>query len=219
MDKKYENQELIDKVDKISNEILAQKGHMYIRERFFGAMIDKMGLKTGAEIGVDVGEFSGKLLSGCTLEKLYGVDFWPSDFGSDFRPDFFIKEGGTRYQQCQKNLEKFIQEGRVELVKSDSVVAATKFEDNSLDFVYIDGDHSLQGIMFDTYAFTPKIRIGGICAGHDYKDGANSGVSGWDGKQLDYKVKTVVDYFCQRFGYKLNVVGGIVKSWWFVRSR
>jgi len=218
MDKKYENQELIDNTDKMANEILAQKGHMYIRERFFGAMIDKMGLKTGAEIGVDVGEFSGKLLSGCSLEKLYGVDFWPSDFGSDFRPDFFIKEGGTRYQQCQNNLEKFIKEGRVELVKARSVEAAQKFEDNSLDFVYIDGDHSME-FLFDLYAWTPKVKIGGMVSGHDFKCNKNSGISDFWGEQFDYAVQPCAEYFARRYGYKLNVVGGIVKSWWFVRSR
>lgn len=218
MDKKYENQDLIDKADLLSKEILSQKGHMYIRERFFGAMIDKMGLEKGVEVGVDIGEFSGKLLGGCSLKKLYGVDFWPDDFGSNYRPDFFIKEGGTRYQQCQKNLEKFIQEERCELIKATSVEAAGKFENNSLDFVYIDGDHSME-FLFDLYAWTPKIKLGGICGGHDFKCNKNSGIKDYWGEQFDFAVQPCVEYFTRRYGYKLNVVGGIIKSWWFVRNR
>ena len=216
--KKYENQELVDTVDGLAKEILAQKGHMYIRERFFGALIDKMGLEKGCEVGVDVGEFSNKLLGLCNLKKLYGVDLWPDDFGSDFRPDFFAKEGATRYQQCQKNLENFIKDGRVELIKSDSVEAANKFEDNSLDFVYIDGDHSLL-MLLDLIAWTPKIRIGGVCSGHDWKNGPRSGIADMWGQQLDYEVLRCTEYFTRRWGYKLNSVGGIVKSWYFVRNR
>jgi len=218
MDKKYENQELIEKADLLSKEILSQKGHMYIRERFFGAMIDKMRLKIGVEVGVDIGEFSNKLLNECKLEKLYGVDFWPSDFGSDFRPGFFIKEGENRYEQCKKALEKPIQEGRCELIKSTSVDAATKFQNNSLDFVYIDGDHSME-FLFDLYAWTPKIKVGGIAAGHDFKCNKNSGIRDYWGEQFNYAVQPCVEYFTRRYGYKLNVVGGIVKSWWFIKNR
>jgi len=218
MNRQYDNQELVDKTDAFSTEILLQKNHMYIRERFFGAMIDKMGLETGVEIGVDVGEFSDKLLSICSLKKLYGVDFWPDSFGSDFRPNFFDKQGDNRYEQCVKTLDKYIQEGRSELIKSKSVEASNKFDDKTLDFVYIDGDHSME-MLFDLYAWTPKVKIGGIVAGHDFKSNRNSGIKDFWGEQFDYAVQPCAEYFTRRYGYKLNVVGGIVKSFWFVRNR
>lgn len=218
MENKYINQELVDRVDVLSKEILSSKGHMYIREKFFSSMINKLGFKIGVEIGVDVGEFSCKLLSICSLDKLYGVDFWPNEFGSEFRPGFFIKEGESRYNQCQENLKEFIQKQRCELIKATSIDASKKFENNSLDFIYIDGDHSLE-MLFDLYAWTPKVKTGGIIAGHDFKNGKNSGISDFWGNQLDYAVQQCSEYYCRRHGYKLNIVGGIVKSFWFVKNR
>lgn len=216
-EKKYENQELIDKVDAISDEILSGKNHMYIREKFFGAMIDKLELKNGAEIGVDVGEFSNKLLKTCSLQKLYGIDFWPDSFGSDYREGFFDKNGDNRYTQCQNNLKEFIDNGRCELIKATSVEAASKFEDNSLDFVYIDGDHSLFMIL-DLIAWQPKIKVGGILSGHDWKNGPKSGINDARGQQLDYEVRRCTEYFARRYGCPLRIVGGIIKSWWWVKN-
>jgi len=214
---KYIGQELITQTDKLSQEILSSKKHMYIREKFFGAMIDKMGLQTGVEIGVDVGEFSHKLLSICSLKKLYGVDFWPNDFGSDFREGFFDKSGESRHLKCQDVLKEYIAKDRCKLIKATSVEAAKSFKDNSLDFIYIDGDHSLE-MLFDLYAWIHKLKVGGIFSGHDWKEGKNSGIRDAWGNQLDYAVKPCTEYFAKRYGYKLNVVGGIVKSWWWVKN-
>ena len=49
-----------------------------------------------------------------------------------------------------------------------------------------------------------EFKIGGIIAGHDYKDGPKSGISDYFGKQLNYHIKTVVDYYGQRYGYKIH---------------
>jgi len=216
--KNYINQEMIDKIDVLSNEILSGKNHMYIREKFFGAMIDKMGYETGVEIGVDVGEFSQKLLTTSSLKKLYGVDFWPDDFGSDYREGFFDKSGEGRYQKCQETLKDFIANGRCELVRATSLNAANAFKDGTFDFVYIDGDHSLE-VLFDIYAWLSKVKVGGILSGHDWKNGPKSGITDYFGNQLDYEIQRCTEYFARRYGYALRVVGGIVKSWYFVKNR
>ena len=52
--------------------------------------------------------------------------------------------------------------------KSSSVEAATKFSDNSLDFVYIDAAHDYENVKKDITAWLPKVKIGGVIAGHDY---------------------------------------------------
>lgn len=49
-----------------------------------------------------------------------------------------------------------------------SVEAAKTFADRSLDFVYLDASHRLPDIITDMAAWIPKIRSGGIIAGHDY---------------------------------------------------
>jgi hypothetical protein len=176
-----------------------------------------MDYKLAAEIGVDVGSFSEHLLSKTELQKLFCVDPWYDDFGSGYQKDHFDPKGNTRMDECSDRLAEFTKTDRAELVKATGLEASAEIPDGYLDFVYIDGDHSLEGIYNDIYAWTPKVRVGGIVSGHDYKDGVNSGMKDYWGKDLEYHVKTVVDYYGARYGYKIHPVGGIVKSWWFVK--
>ena len=46
--------------------------------------------------------------------------------------------------------------------------AIKDFEDNSLDFVYIDGNHDFVHFTNDMYWWSKKVRVGGIVSGHDY---------------------------------------------------
>lgn len=56
---------------------------------------------------------------------------------------------------------------RVTPIKSISWEAAKQFEDESVDVVYIDADHSYESVVNDIEAWLPKIKQGGIIAGHD----------------------------------------------------
>ena len=49
-----------------------------------------------------------------------------------------------------------------------SMDAVRTFDDNSLDFVYIDGNHDFLNVTQDINAWFKKVRPGGILAGHDY---------------------------------------------------
>jgi hypothetical protein len=49
--------------------------------------------------------------------------------------------------------------------------AASRFEDNSVDFVFIDADHEYESVKKDISAWYPKVRSGGVIAGHDFHDG------------------------------------------------
>ena len=214
----YENPEIIEAADNASKCILDQKSRNHVRDKFFPKMIDALGLKSGVEIGVDKGDFANHILNASQIGKYYCVDTWQNDFGSDHRPDAYDKDGDNRFNGARTLLQGHINDGRTSLLRMTSMAASTFFPKESLDFCYIDGDHSLEGIYMDLKAWIPKIRIGGIIAGHDYKDGHKSGINDYFGEQLDFHVKTAVDYFCRRYGYKLNVTGGLILSWWFVKN-
>jgi GR25 family glycosyltransferase involved in LPS biosynthesis/predicted O-methyltransferase YrrM len=57
-----------------------------------------------------------------------------------------------------------------------SVVAARRYEDKSLDFVFIDGEHSYRSVRADILAWLPKLKPGGIIAGDDFIPGEYDGV-------------------------------------------
>jgi predicted O-methyltransferase YrrM len=60
----------------------------------------------------------------------------------------------------------------------DSIKMARLIPDGSLDFAYIDADHSFQKCLADLIAYFPKISPGGILAGHDFlKSPRNEGVA------------------------------------------
>ena len=216
MNKQYREQQIVEATDKIADAIISKKRSNHHRDKFFPMMIEAMNYKIGAEIGVDKGGFSYHLLSKTKLDKLYCIDCWMDDFGSDHKPEEYDPIGENRMKEAMSKLAEF--GPRVQFIKSKSVEASASIPDGSLDFCYIDGDHSLEGIYNDLYAWIHKVRKGGMLAGHDYKDGPGSGIKDYWGNQLPYKIKTVVDNFGQQYGFKVHPVGGRIMSWWFAKT-
>lgn len=56
----------------------------------------------------------------------------------------------------------------VNLIELEQLEAAKQYKDESLDFVFLDADHSFKGTTLGIQAFLPKIKKGGILAGDDY---------------------------------------------------
>lgn len=53
-------------------------------------------------------------------------------------------------------------------VKMKSADALNMFENESIDFIYIDGNHQYNFVKQDIENYFSKIKPGGIIAGHDY---------------------------------------------------
>jgi len=58
----------------------------------------------------------------------------------------------------------------VEIIRKTSIEAVKDVPDGSLDFVYIDALHEFDPVMMDLIEWVPKVRKGGIVAGHDYSN-------------------------------------------------
>jgi predicted O-methyltransferase YrrM len=90
--------------------------------------------------------------------------------------DAWAKYSNYRDHVNQEKLDRFyvatgerLKQYDVILVRAYSVEAAQKFKRESLDFVYIDANHTLPYVIADLQAWFDKVRSGGIIAGHDYQ--------------------------------------------------
>lgn len=132
----------------------------------FPLYLNSMGLNgTAVEVGVAEGNYAAEFLN-LWSGRYVMVDRWQHIDGYDDVMNGPDGEHEVRYQQAMAVAARF--PGRVQVCRMDSVAAAQQFADRSLDFVYIDGDHSFAGCQRDIIAWAPKIRVGGMLAGHDY---------------------------------------------------
>jgi predicted O-methyltransferase YrrM len=117
------------------------------------------------EIGVASGCFTEQILATWpTCSKLYAVDCWGSFEGNHITNE----DQEQRFRQVS---EKFSSRSNVEIVRAYSHLAAFSVPDDSVDFIYVDGDHSHDAVAIDLKCWFPKLKRRGIMAGHDYYDG------------------------------------------------
>lgn len=129
----------------------------------------EMGFKVGAEIGVYKGDFTKNILDAGL--KTYGIDPWKAYGNYNEFPgamNKFQKRQDFLFEHTKRYLKKHIDSGLCELVRKTSMEAVEDFEDESLDFVYIDGHHGFRYVAEDLVEWTNKVRKGGVVSGHDY---------------------------------------------------
>lgn len=122
----------------------------------------------GAEVGVQYGLFSHHLLSHWT-GTLISIDPWMHCETYDDVANVASETQEEIYEAARKRLAIF--GSRSQLWRQTSLEAARDLGDGTLDFVYLDARHDQASVAEDLAAWWPKVRPGGIIAGHDYLDG------------------------------------------------
>ena len=125
-------------------------------------LFNLLGFTRGVEIGTERGLYAEQLIMANSKLHLHCVD--PYQAYSGYREHTSQTKLDTFYEEAQGRLNPY----RVSIMRLPSVEAAVAFNDRSLDFVYIDGNHSLPYVVSDLHAWVPKVCKGGIVAGHDY---------------------------------------------------
>lgn len=155
------------------------------------------GYKVGVEIGVQVGEFTEELCKeGLTI---YGVDPWIG-FSGQGRSQKIQEVQDGYYETAKKRLDQY--ENCI-IIRKTSMDALEDFADESLDFVYIDGDHNFRHTAEDIFEWAKKVRVGGVVSGHDYFNTRP------DARNIVCQVRAVVDAYVKLFEIKnLQILDG-----------
>jgi len=158
----------------------------------------------GAEMGVDWGEFSKRIIQLAQPKMMYLIDCWEQQPVEVYGHDPANSHQDVKYKQC---LTWFTTNERVKLVKAYSLDACEAFPDGYFDWFYIDANH-LQ-CAADMAAWWPKIKSGGWFMGHDYVQG---GVGDYITVQKD------VDAFVEKYNLPLLLTEDEIYKNWIIRK-
>ncbi len=171
-------------------------------------LLNELGLTNqGVEVGVAQGNFSKHILENWG-GSLTMVD--PYTFQNSLMDRSDTKEQHDSNYISARDIERLFGP-RADLLKQFSVEASGIFSDGFLDFVYLDAKHDYRSVWADLTAWYPKVKSGGIFAGHDYK---NSCVR----KNL-VQVKRAVDgFFYNKPEKVLTTTEDNLPSWYVIKS-
>jgi hypothetical protein len=162
----------------------------------------------GIELGVWKGDFSKLILEKSELGLLVSIDAWSTGNWS----------GPKQYAEALQKLAVF--GGRSIVLKMDFNDAAIAIPNAWADFIYIDGKHQYEHINNDLHTWWPKLKPGGLLAGHDYEKYQNFGVI----KAVDQFVKKkrlklqVTNTNAKRDGKEKPETDWGFRSWFFFKK-
>jgi len=165
---------------------------------------DRMGLfkkmpknSVCAEIGVYTGENSLNILKNVKPKELILIDPWTYD-KEVLKKNFTGEEGN--YQQDWDARYKFTKQRmknkkNVKIMRGKSQDELNKFSDNYFDWIYIDGDHSFEGVLEDLKTSFHKVKPSGYITGDDYRVGEKA-------NRTQQNVAKAVKYFVENYPVK-----------------
>jgi len=123
---------------------------------------------------VEVGSWKGKSASYMAVEiansgkdiKFDCVDTWEGSPSEDIHMnDKYVKQNKL-YELFLENMKPV--ENYYTAIKNNSKEASKLYKNKSLDFVFIDAEHTYDAVKNDISYWYPKVKTGGILAGHDF---------------------------------------------------
>lgn len=180
-----------------------------LRLHLGGDAVDSLARIRGVEIGVHRGGLSAELLRAFPNLFLYLIDPWqvyedrhhPYRKSRDKCSRFTAEQQENNYRTAVAVTAEFADRRGILRMTSLEAAASGLIEDGSLDFVFVDGDHSYEAVKADIAAWWPKVRRGGVLSGHDF------------GHRRDriglWGVQKGVTEFAEREGLKIEVNGSV----------
>ena len=138
-----------------------------------------------AEIGVASGDFSEKILSITQPEKLILIDIWGSK-----------RYHGGLFEKVKNRFDARIKSGQIDIIRELSFEGIASCADGTFDWVYLDTDHTYDTTAKELELLRPKMKKGGVIAGHDYIMG------NWNAGYR-YGVIEAVRAFCVKYNWEM----------------
>ena len=154
-----------------------------------------------AEIGVEYGGYTDTYFD--EKHDINLIDMWETK-GNDY---YFSSREGQVEEGYDKVLKKYGSKPNVKMVKMKSSDASKLYEDEYFDWIYIDADHSYDGVKEDILNWWPKLKKGGLFSGHDFDPSRN------DSNYEMYGVRKAVE---EIFGDNFNLTKEENYKSWYV---
>jgi hypothetical protein len=143
------------------------------------------------EVGVAEGLFSHQIVSQWKPSKHFAVDVWnhqPSQRGDGNQPQEWHN---ANYENVIRLLKPYLD--KVVLLRGISWAMARYINNESVDFISIDADHSYEAVKKDIAAYWPKLKKGGVITFHDYL-------------AIEYGVNDAVHQFASANGLEVHLL-------------
>ncbi len=175
-------------------------------------LINELDLKQGVEIGTQYGLFAKYLLDNTNLH-LTVVDCW------QHQPGWFDASNSENslqekiYRECIKLLTPYQTTSRVDIIRGYSVPASLMFPVGYFDFIFLDANHTYPAVSEDLVYWYPKLKVGGLFSGHDYKESLSDHNS-------EFGVKSALRDFLKGKKEVLDTNEGeeAWPCWWFIKE-
>lgn len=138
-----------------------------------------------AELGVDHGDYSRKILKLNKPYKLHLVDVWQSK-----------RYPEKHFHDVSQKFQKEIEEEKVVINRGLSTEVVSQFADAYFDWIYIDTAHTYSVTKAELESYLPKMKSGGIIAGHDF-------IVGEIDVPWKYGVIEAVYEFCEKYNWEI----------------
>ncbi len=135
------------------------------REHWLAGLVEQNGWTRGAELGVKDGRTFLHLLKTCPGLTMIGVDLWapqPDNPGPETYVDWPHEQMERRVRERARRFGS-----RAIVLKMWTDEAVHEVEDQSLDFIFVDADHSTEAVRADIANWWPKVKDTGWIIGHD----------------------------------------------------
>lgn len=129
------------------------------RKLWLEKLVKENNFTSGLEIGVQGGITFTHLIESCPDLYMTGIDLW-----------YYPKYQKQYDEWKQEVYSRHLNDERAKLITQDTRTAHIHIQHESVDFIFIDADHSYEGVKRDIGNYASKVKVGGYICGHDITD-------------------------------------------------